>query len=66
MPQAVTYRVTGGCCVCGDCLSVCPVSAIILDSTGAVIDEWACLGCGRCAAGCRSGAITVSPGAEKR
>ena len=60
MSQAMTYQVTGGCCLCGDCLSVCPVGAIILDSVSAMIDAQSCLGCGRCAAGCRTGAITAN------
>lgn len=59
MPRKITYRVTGGCCLCGDCLSACPVGAITMNSTGALINEYACLGCGRCVVGCRAGAIAI-------
>lgn len=60
MPKMKTvYEVTAGCCYCSECMFVCPVNAITMDSRGAHINEGLCLGCGRCAANCASEAITA-------
>ena len=53
----VKYSVEAGCCICQECLYVCPVSAIKFDSKGAHIDTEKCIGCGKCAKNCASEAI---------
>ncbi len=50
------------CNQCGTCLSVCPVGAISVESSGAyVIDETTCINCGACVDSCPQGAIFRSP-----
>ena len=54
------YTVIAGDCIgCGNCLPVCPVSAITLNGV-ASIDALACTGCGACAPNCPTGAIVNS------
>jgi len=53
----VVYRVSRGCVFCCACQHECPVSAITMTDTGAVIDESKCVGCGRCYDNCQAEAI---------
>lgn len=47
------------CKGCGECVEVCPVSAICLDNEQkATINQDICLGCGCCASCCKNGAIS--------
>jgi len=57
------YSVKRGCTLCGTCLYECPVKAIRMTASGAVIDQDKCIGCGRCYKNCASEAIErlVSP-----
>ncbi|HNU92351.1 MAG TPA: 4Fe-4S binding protein, partial [Spirochaetota bacterium] len=48
----------GACTLCGECVEVCPVHAIVLGDEAAGIGE-ACIGCGLCARTCSSGAIAL-------
>jgi ferredoxin len=46
------------CTYCGDCLSICPVDAIVIDDEYRIaIKQEECVGCLRCVDGCPSGAI---------
>ena len=47
----------GRCTGCGDCLQVCPTTAIRIIDRKAVIDPAACLECGRCVEACPKDAI---------
>ncbi|MHB8070899.1 MAG: 4Fe-4S binding protein [Candidatus Cryosericum sp.] len=50
------------CNQCGTCLSVCPVGAISVESSGAyAIDESICTNCETCVDACPQGAIFRSP-----
>ncbi|MBR6757821.1 MAG: Fe-S cluster domain-containing protein [Bacteroidaceae bacterium] len=52
-----------GCLGCGDCVSVCHLGAISIDSTTKlpVVDTDKCGGCGACARTCPRGIIEVRP-----
>jgi uncharacterized Fe-S center protein len=54
MKPAVKPKV---CTRCGECVQWCPVQAITLEATAALIDSGVCIGCGECLAVCRYGAI---------
>jgi heterodisulfide reductase subunit A len=45
------------CVGCGDCVIVCPYSAISLVDANAEVNSALCKGCGTCAAACPAGAI---------
>lgn len=48
------------CVGCGDCISVCPYTAISLNAEGkAEVNPALCQGCGTCAAACLAGAISA-------
>ena len=52
------YSVEGGCAVCMECLSMCPVKAItLIPDVSAKIDPEKCIGCGRCYQNCQAEAI---------
>ena len=52
------YKVDGGCVLCLMCVYECPVGAIsIIENESTKIYEEKCLGCGRCARNCQTGAI---------
>ena len=51
------YQVTNGCCFCSECMFVCPVGAVSMDSHGAHIDIEKCIGCASCYNNCASEAI---------
>ena len=53
----LTYQVLHGCTLCGMCETECPVGAIVVEKTGAHIDQDKCIGCGSCADNCASEAI---------
>ncbi len=53
----VEPKVTGKCVVCGHCESICPVGAITIGETAAVIDYETCINCFCCHELCPSAAI---------
>lgn len=46
------------CDVCGTCVSVCPVDAIIVEENKVVLDEKKCVRCGKCIIVCPVKAIS--------
>ena len=46
------------CTFCGQCVNVCPVGAISMDSKGAHIDQEKCIKCGKCKSICPYDAIS--------
>lgn len=56
-------RVTdeAGCTGCGECVEVCPVSALTIDGGNPVVDEEWCIGCGVCCSKCPTGAAKLRP-----
>lgn len=54
-----TFRVTANCrrCIAHPCTNVCPKKCITITRNGAVIDEDACIRCGRCLKACPYNAI---------
>lgn len=46
------------CDVCGTCVSVCPVDAIIVKEFKVEINEEICIECGRCSQVCPARAIS--------
>ena len=55
------YMASAGCTLCGQCMYVCPASAIQLTPTGAFIDQRRCIQCGSCMDNCASEAIVETP-----
>jgi heterodisulfide reductase subunit A-like polyferredoxin len=51
------YRITERCTNCGECLSVCPLEAILLGEKKPSIDPALCTDCGTCADLCPARAI---------
>ena len=47
------------CTGCGECVDVCPVEAITLESEKAIIDDENCADCAACVAECPAEAISV-------
>lgn len=48
------------CCFCGVCRAVCPAGAVLFsEEIGYFIDAARCVGCARCAGGCRAHAISL-------
>jgi len=45
------------CLQCGECISVCPVSAISIHGSGLEINQQGCIGCGHCVSSCPEGAL---------
>ena len=54
-----------GCMGLGDCVRVCPQSAICIENGIAHIDTRKCIGCGLCAKVCPRNLITVMPDVER-
>ncbi|MDR0943508.1 MAG: RnfABCDGE type electron transport complex subunit B [Ruminococcus sp.] len=52
---------TYGCLAYGDCVKVCPETAISIIDRLAVIDKTRCIGCGMCAKVCPDGIIKLRP-----
>lgn len=54
-----SYFVTNNCrkCLGHPCVNVCPVNAISIGKTGAIIDQDKCIKCGRCKEACPYSAI---------
>ena len=46
------YIIRNGCPGCGSCINACPVKAIKLEKSKAVIDQNKCIKCGICASFC--------------
>ena len=55
MAAVVDIHVCNGC---GDCVDICPVDAISMQSHLACIDEETCIDCGACVDACPVNAIT--------
>jgi len=51
-------RINGDCSGCGQCLSVCPVEAIVMEAGQARVSDQ-CLGCGACVPACPEKALTI-------
>jgi electron transport complex protein RnfB len=47
------------CAACGTCAERCPMEAITLGATSAVLERQRCIGCGLCASACPTGAVTL-------
>jgi ferredoxin len=47
------------CTACGLCEGVCPVAAINIDASSAIIDRATCTGCGKCVEECPNEAIIL-------
>ena len=47
------------CDVCGTCVAVCPVDAIVVNETYVAIDEDKCIKCMNCVQGCPIKAISA-------
>ena len=47
------------CTGCSACVDICPVNAIKIENSKAMINE-ECVGCRACEAQCPTGAITIS------
>ncbi len=54
-----TYTVSDNCrkCLAHPCVPVCPVNAVSIEKTAAVIDQEKCIKCGRCEQACPYNAI---------
>jgi L-aspartate semialdehyde sulfurtransferase ferredoxin len=49
------------CVDCGECISLCPVKAIDMDSSWTVnLDDQKCIGCGFCTTSCPTKAIKIA------
>ena len=48
----MAYHVGDGCVMCGACEGACPVGAISMGDSSAVIDASSCIDCGTCAGTC--------------
>jgi L-aspartate semialdehyde sulfurtransferase ferredoxin len=49
------------CVDCGECISLCPVKAITMDTTWTVdLDDQKCIGCGFCTTSCPTKAIKIA------
>jgi len=49
------------CMDCGECISLCPVKAIDMDSSWTVnLDDQKCIGCGFCTTSCPTKAIKIA------
>ncbi len=49
------------CNGCGDCIELCPVSALTIEEDIAVADEDWCIGCGICVTNCTTSAARLKP-----
>jgi len=47
------------CMGCGDCVEACPVDALSVDDTFAIVDEDWCVGCGLCISKCMNSAAKL-------
>jgi len=48
------------CASCGQCVAMCPVNAIALESGKARIDQKICVGCGECLCACKFDAVGIN------
>ncbi len=48
------------CTGCGQCVAICPASAITLDGKKARINQTICVGCGECLCACKFNAILLN------
>lgn len=53
----MAYYIGPRCSACHYCFNKCPVGAIRFAGTSYEIDEFKCIGCGKCAEVCPSGII---------
>ena len=53
------------CNGCGDCVELCPVSALTMEGDIAVVDKDWCIGCGVCAVSCPTEAISITRRSEE-
>lgn len=54
----MAHKVNPDTCVsCGACVDECPVTAITMSDTCAVVDEQTCVDCGACEAVCPTDSI---------
>jgi len=49
------------CTGCGDCVDVCPVTAVRIERDIALVDKEWCIGCGVCVPHCLTSAATLKP-----
>ena len=47
------------CVLCGECIDICPVDALILEDDRIVVDDEWCIGCGVCSTVCPADAATM-------
>jgi len=65
-PKAIAEIARAACIGCEQCVPVCPVDAITMDTEGiAVVDAEACTGCRKCVKACPADAIAMSGGAQE-
>ncbi len=53
------------CSGCGDCVKICPVDALTVETGTAQVDEEWCIGCGVCVSRCSTGAAKLKLRSDK-